>query len=138
MYEIRLGLNGNSLHQIGRKINTETLVEVWEQNLLSDARPIKVVIEVTTKGEIRVWTSHNPWVPLMTAHDPKLIEINYLGFASSTRGQFFWDVNEKLIIKLPTKTDESETNELLENIKHPLLASLDYPVGVSDLCKSTF
>lgn len=135
VYEIRLGLNENSLSQIGRKIGSEHMVEVHEQDILSEHKVIKVVIEVTPKGEISVWTSHNPWVPLLSVVDPKLVGINYVGFASGSRVQYFWNVDEKVVVKLPTITVETEMSDLTENIKHPLFNVVDYPVGVSDLCK---
>lgn len=92
---------------------------------------MKVVIEVTTDGLVKVFTSHNPWVPLMKVMSTP-IDVKYVSFSSRARIQYFYDVNEEGIIAAPQRI---HTHDVSINVKHPLFDVVDYPVGVSDLCK---
>lgn len=94
-----------------------------------------MLIEVTTEGLIQVFTSRNPFLPLISVKDSlKPIPINYISFASPARALFFYDTDEDSIVKLPAKEVESkEATQLF--VKHPLLMHRDYPLGLSDICK---
>lgn len=48
VYEIQLGSNGNTFHQISRKINGKVLAITRESSVLSHYKPTKFVIEVTS------------------------------------------------------------------------------------------
>lgn len=111
---------------------------MYEQNILSQWKPVKIVIEITDAGVIKVFTSHNPFVPLITAKDDvKPISVKYISFASPSRSQFFYDVDEDVIVKLPVKVDTPLTSLEMSQltVKHPLLAKLEYPIGLSSICK---
>lgn len=51
VYEIQIGSNGNTYHQITRKINGKVLAYAKESGILSLYKPTKLVIELT-QGEI--------------------------------------------------------------------------------------
>lgn len=125
-----LGWGGNSWSRILK--NGVELVRTYEQNILNLWKPTKVVVEVTTDGLIKVFTSHNPWVPLMKAMSSP-IDVKYVSFASPSRVQYFYDVNEEKLITAPVKLP---TREVSVNVKYPLFNVVDYPIGVTDLCKS--
>lgn len=134
VYEITLGWRGNSLARISKRINGVTWVQAAEQNILSPNVPVKVICEVSNEGVLKVFTSYNPWAPLLTATDVKPIDIRFVSFSSSNRVQFWHDVNEEAIIGLPApvKPIQIDTDfELVE--KHPLLNVLDYPIGLAQL-----
>lgn len=136
VYEIRLGVDGNTKSTISRKINGAFIAQVYEQNILQLGKLVQVVVEVLNDGTINVFTSHNPFVPLISAKDANLLDINYVSFASSCRVLYYYDINEKWLLNLPTITTlPTEVTEVTENVKHPFLAELEYPVGLSGLCK---
>lgn len=47
VYEIRLGSQGNTLSQIVRKNDSEVLVEIHEQNVLSEYEPLRVIVQIS-------------------------------------------------------------------------------------------
>lgn len=128
VYEIHIGWGGNSWSRILR--NGVELTRVYEQNILNQWQPTKFVVEVTSDGVIKVFTSHNPWVPLLQAFTQPL-DVKYVSFASPSRIQYFWEVNEQTLITTPVK---EPVREPLVNVKHPLFEVVDYPVGLVDLC----
>lgn len=126
------------LTTVTRNINGIELGRVYVQGVLSPFKPTKIVIEVSNDGLIKVWTSNNPFLPLISVQDVlKPIPINFISFASPARALYFYDTDEEALAKLPVKADDSEsTVELTQlNVKHPLLAERDYPIGLADLCK---
>lgn len=133
-----IGNEGNVLTTVTRNINGIELGRVYVQGILSALNPTKLLIEITVDGTIQVYTSNNPFLPLITVKDVlKPIPINYISFASPARALFFYDTDEESIAKIPMKLDDSEsTLEMTQlNVKHQLLTVLDYPIGLSDLCK---
>lgn len=86
-----------------------------------------------------MFTSHNPYVPLISVKDPSPIPVKYISFSSATRAQFFYDAVEEIVLKAPVSstitTTTINTLEIVEESKHPLLETLDYPIGLSELCK---
>lgn len=133
-----IGNEGNVLTTVTRNINGIELGRVYVQGILSALHPTKLVIEVTVDGTIQVYTSNNPFLPLISVKDVlKPIQVNYISFASPERSLFFYDTDEESIAKMPMKLDDSDsTLEMTQlNVKHPLLAERDYPIGLSDLCK---
>lgn len=137
VYEITLGWKGNSVTRVSRRINGETWVIAYEQNVLSTQKPVKIIVEFSSEGVLKIFTSHNPYVPLLTAIDRNPLDIKYVSFSAPTRVQFFWEVNEEKIVTLPTRPfillPDIEEGE--SNIKHPLLSVIDYPLGLAELCK---
>lgn len=88
-------------------------------------------------GVIRVFTSHNPFAPLLTAIDPDPIRVRYFSLASATRVQFFYDVSESLLVD-PTKplpTIKPADIEIVPINKHPLLSVIEVPIGSEEECK---
>lgn len=111
--------------------NGVELTRVYEQNLLNIWKPMKVVMEVTSDGMIKVFTSHNPWVPLMKAISSP-IDVKYVSFSTRSRIQFFYNVHEEGILATPIHISSSE---LAVNYKFPLFNTFDYAPGLADLCK---
>lgn len=134
VYEIRIGAEGNSLNTISRKINGAVMKEVYEQNILSPHKLIMLVIELTDEGRISVYSSHNPYVPLISTFDSSPLDIKYVSFGSNSRVQFFYGVDYKTILSMPA-LDKSENlvGNVIESVQHPMLTSYDYPVGAADL-----
>lgn len=134
-YEIHIGRDSNTAHTILK--NGEEIARVYEQNILSQWKPVKLVLEATADGLLQVFTSYNPYVPLISVKDPQPIAIKYISFASASRSQFFYETQETVIAKLPFKPVSPITSwEVTQlHIKHPLLNIIDWPVGLSDLCK---
>lgn len=80
------------------------------------------------------------YIPLISVKDPNPIPVKYISFSSSTRTQFFYQPMEEVILKAPSMTTTittitTITTTVVERSKHPLLAELDYPVGLSELCE---
>lgn len=86
---------------------------------------------MSSDGTIKVWSSHNQWMPLMTATATP-IDVEFIALASKSRIQFFYDVAEDRrpsipMLHIPTGADS--------DFKNPLFNIVDYPVGLTDLCK---
>lgn len=62
---------GNSRALIRK--NNLVLAKVDEYNVLDENKPIKVVVELTSTGILRLWTDYNKSVPLLQVTDPKPI-----------------------------------------------------------------
>lgn len=133
VYEIRVGAAKNSMTTISRKMNGAVMKKVFEQNILSPKKVTKLIVEVTEDGHINVWTSHNPWVPLISVFDKTPLDIKYISVASEGRVQYFYDVDEQHILSLPVIKAFTSVFEMADNVKHPLLTGVDYPVGIADL-----
>jgi len=83
-YEIIIGGWGNSRNLIRK--NNQVLAKVKEFNILSDTRPVKIIVEVTKAGVIRVFTDHNKSKPLLEVQDDQPIkEINFVSFSAYYR-----------------------------------------------------
>lgn len=125
-------MDGNSWSRILK--NGFELKRVYEQNILHPYRLTKVVVEVTTDGSIKVFTSNNPWIPLITVIGTP-VQVKYISFASTRRVQFFYETDEHALLTVPVKQVSTEN---LFYMKHPLFNVVDYPVGLADLCKFFF
>lgn len=78
-----IGGTGSYHVQIRRKALREVLNKVRYPNLLSAARPTKFILEVTEDGKIALYSEHNPFLPVITAHDKSPLKVKYLSFASN-------------------------------------------------------
>lgn len=129
-----IGGNDNTLLKMHTKSHGRDVYSTASaQNILPSSKPLKMVIEVTLGGVLMVYTSHNPFVPLFTLERfENDAPINYVSFASATESlsQFVYDVDEGTIAKTLLKRIQP-----MDIVKHPLLASRDYPIGFSKLCK---
>lgn len=133
VYEISIGWEMNSLIRLSRRINGDVWESVNEQSVLSRRKPVKIIVEVSDEGVIKVFTSHNPWSPALTVVDTNPINIKFISFSSSERVQFFYDVNEHEIEHTmePVKDDSDEKNKV-QFEKYPLFTHVDYPVGMAE------
>lgn len=129
VYEISIGWEKNSLIRVSRHINGEVWQSVNEQGLLSKRKPVKVIVEVSNEGVIKIFTSHNIWTPALTIVDTNPINVKFISFSSSDRVQFFYDVNENELLEVPKMKPDDEL--IIE--KYPLFTTVDYPVGMSEL-----
>lgn len=68
--------------QIRRRIGRDVIAKIGRPNLLNDKVPVKFVLEITKNGFIALYSSHDPFTPLIVAHDPNPLPIKYLSFAS--------------------------------------------------------
>lgn len=127
VYEIRIGGENNALSWISKQIDGEPVTLAFEENLLSPLKAMKVLIEVSADGLIEVFTSHNPYVPLISWKDPNPLQINHIGFASGERIEFFYDVDEIGLLNAPYREPK------VSDIKHPLLSNLDITHGLKDM-----
>lgn len=127
VYEIRIGAENNALTSISKQIDGEPVAIVYEQNLLSPLKPVKIIIEVTADGVIQLFSSFNPYVPLISWKDPNPLKINFIGFAAGGRVEYFYDVNEEALLNLPLTTGKL--------VKHPLLSILDLTYELKDMRK---
>lgn len=130
MFQTDIGKGGNSWSRIMK--NGVELTRVYEQNLLNVWKPMKLVIEITSDGLIKVFTSHNPWVPLMKAMSAP-IDVKYISFSTRSRMQFFYNVEDEGIIAAPVPI---RSNQIAVNVKYPLFETWDYAPGLADLCKN--
>lgn len=137
VYEIVIGANDNALSYIRKQLDptVEPVVFSYEQHILSELVPVKFIIEVSVDGMVRVFASHNPFVPLLEYLDPEPIQVSHVSFTSPSRVEVFYNVNEKLIIKEPTVVTNTWQIDVSKLIKHPLLNVQDYPVGLAEPCK---
>lgn len=129
---IDIGGNENTLINVHRKVYTyDSNRSASTQNILSGTKPLKFVVELTREGEIQVFSSQNPFVPLIRiAETDSLTPIGFISFASVSLSHFVYDVNEEVVAKKPLKRVEA-----MNIVKHPLLATRDYPIGFSEFCK---
>lgn len=133
VYEITIGWLGNTRAKISNRLNGGEEVKVTELGVLSAEKAIKLIVDVSMEGVVSVYTSHNPWVPLLSASFPTKINVKYISFASYGRVQFFHDVDEVAIQQLPIGHTVATEVEAIDHAKHPLLAELDYPIGMAEL-----
>lgn len=121
-------MGGNAWSRILK--NGVELIRVYEQNLLKLEKPTKWFIEMSTDGLIKVYSSYNLWMPLMKVVTSP-IDVKYISFASQSRIQFFYEVNEqpteRVLDPIPTTA--------ISTVKYPLFNAVDYPLGLVDICK---
>lgn len=60
----------------------DVIARIGRPNLLNGRVPVKFVLEISTNGLIALYSSHDPFTPLITAQDPTPLPIKYLSFAS--------------------------------------------------------
>lgn len=71
--------------------NGVVLAKVDEFNVLDENKPIKVIVELTTTGSLRMWTDYNKSRPLLQANDPKPItDIAAVSFSAYYRELDFY------------------------------------------------
>lgn len=131
--EITIGALGNTLSKITNRINGREVMQASELGLLSPHVPVKMIIDVSKEGVVNVFTSHNPWEPLLSATFPNHFEPKYISFASYGRVEFFYDIDEAAIQQLPTTHDMTMEFDAIDHVKHPLLEKHDYPIGMAEL-----
>lgn len=130
IYQIVIGEKGNTVSSIN--IGGEPKVVVHEQKLLSNLEAIKVVVEITHDGWINVFTSHNPYTPLMSYLDTNVIDVKYVGYWSPQYLQVF--VLKKDFQFEPTK--QLDTLPMaIDVVKQPFLTVQDYPIGFAAPCE---
>lgn len=143
--------HSNSFAHIGIGDNDNTLIKVYNkafgdgfdstpggQQILSQTKPLKLIMQLTVDGVFEVFSSLNPFVPLIKTifiadvQPSAFVPIKYIAFTSPSKSlaHFVYDVDEDVILKRPTQ-------ELwpLNIVQHPLLVTRDYPIGFSKLCK---
>lgn len=76
--------------------NNQVLAKVKEYNILSDTRPVKVILEITKAGKISVFTDHNKSKPFLEVDDSSPItDINYISFSGYYRDlDYYYDCAE--------------------------------------------
>lgn len=127
VYEIRIGAKDNSLITVSKQISGDIVHRVYEQNVLSWWKPTKFVLEVTQDGTLQLWSSHNPYAPLLSWKDPEPLPIKFISLGSLTRVQYILDVKEEKVVEV--------TRHELEKVQHPLLSVLDLTLGIKDMRK---
>lgn len=127
VYKIVIGAKDNMLSSI--YIGDVVKARAYEQKLLSFGEPIKVVLEITNDGCINVFTSHNPYKPLISYSDTNLIDVKYVSYWSPYSLQVFYDSDLRTEPFVPLDVLQMEV------VKHPLLIAQDYPIGLADTCK---
>lgn len=89
------------------------------------------LILLFTVGVTKIYTSGNPFAPLLSAMLPPMSQFNYLAFAAQQRTQFYYYVDDENLADAPEVSEETWENLL--KVEHPLLAYSDYPIGYSEL-----
>lgn len=86
-----------------------------------------------TDHEILVYTSNNPYSPLLAYKNPKPLKFNFIGFASAHRMQYFYDVNEDLLLQ----SKPAQTLMITETkpMRHPFLYQLNLKPENENICK---
>lgn len=124
VYKIVIGAKDNAVSSISIGDDVKTLVH--EQRLLSAMEVVKVILEIKNDGWIHVFTSHNPYKPLMSYLDANLIDVKFVSYWSQYHLQVFYD--KDLLI-------EPMDAMYLDVVKHPLLTVRDYPIGLARTCE---
>lgn len=76
--------------------NGQVLAKAKEFNILSATRPVKIILEVTKTGVIRIFTDHNKSKPFLEVQDDSpLTDINFISFSGYYRDlDFFYSCSE--------------------------------------------
>lgn len=80
-----------------------------------------------------MFTANNPLAPLLYFVDSNPINVKYIHFASLSRMQFFYDIDEETINLYRNKLQRNRND--LKPAAHPLIVSLNVPVDMEDICK---
>lgn len=89
MFVSVLGGWGDSKHLIRK--NGDVVAKINEFNILSEFKPIKVIVEITQEGALRVFTDANKSNPLLEFKDKEPIEnLNTLSFTAYYRDLDFY------------------------------------------------
>lgn len=84
-----LGGWGDTKHLIRK--NGDVVTKVNEFNVLNEFQPVKVIVELTQTGELRVFTDANKFTPLLEFKDPQPIEsLSTLSFTAYFRDLDFY------------------------------------------------
>lgn len=71
--------------------NGVVLAKINEFNVLDENKPIKVIVELTATGVLRLWTDYNKSRPLLQVTDPKPItDVTTLSFSAYYRELDFY------------------------------------------------
>lgn len=128
VFQINLGAERNTSSWIG--IDGAKKAESNESNILSMLKPIKVIFEIKDDGWVNVFTSHNPFKPLLSYFDVSLADVKYVSYWSRDHLDVWYDSNLSAEPIEPFKDFRS-----IDMAEHPLLTLQDYPVGMSESCK---
>lgn len=81
-YEIRLGSEGNTLSQIVQRSTAEVLAKIYEQNLLSESKPLRAVIELSNSKSPPQTADGEPYLILISIFSGPFESVH---FAQSVR-----------------------------------------------------
>lgn len=97
-YEIVIGGWRNTRVEIRKRWSGPLLGWVEAPNVLSPLVKQKFVLEVTVDGWIHLWSDKDLLHPLISAYDPKPINVNWLGFRSTDDApvKFYYDYQPRL------------------------------------------
>lgn len=71
--------------------NGVVLAKVDEFNVLDENKVVKIVVELTSAGILRLWTDYNKSVPLLEVTDPKpLTDVSAVSFSAYYRELDFY------------------------------------------------
>lgn len=88
-FYIVLGGWGDSKHLIRK--NGDVVAKVNEFNVLNEFQPIKVIVEMTQSGDLRVFTDANKFMPLLEYKDSQPINnLNTFSFTAYYRDLDFY------------------------------------------------
>lgn len=88
-FRLVLGGWGDTKHLIRK--NGDVVAKINEFNVLNEFEPIKVIVELTQTGELRVFTDANKYAPLLEFKDSQPIDnINTLSFTAYFRDLDFY------------------------------------------------
>lgn len=76
--------------------NNQVLAKLKEYNILNESRPVKIVLEITNAGHIRIFTEYNKSKPFLEVQDANPItDINYISFSGYYRElDYYYDCDE--------------------------------------------
>lgn len=117
-----IGGTGTYHVQIRRKTLRDVLQKVRHPNLLNAARATKFILEITDDGKITLYSEHNPFLPVIMAHDKTPLKVKYLSFSSNkdVLVQFFYncenDKKEDFMFSTRSEVEEDQ-KEALETLE---------------------
>lgn len=132
---IHIGGNDNTLINV-HSLGADKEWSACEQDILRPTKIMKLVIEWLPNGLFSVYSSLNPYGPLIQIDDmPSLESIKFIAFssASAALSYFVYDVDEQRVEKLVAEPKKKLLP--IDAVVHPLLAQNNYPIGFSTLCK---
>lgn len=87
----------------------------------------------STDGVFKVFTASNLYAPLLYFVDSAPLKVKYVHFASLSRMQFYYDVDETAIIANKNKIQLTAID--VTPVMNSLIVPLTIPVGGEDICK---